>query len=59
MRRQRRITAAGAEGRYSGGDGRGLIRKPTGTTIARGAVTDQAELYGLLAKVCDLGPTLI
>ena len=30
-----------------------------GTTTLRGAVTDQAELYGLLAKVRDLGTTLI
>jgi len=30
-----------------------------GTTTFRGAVTDQAELHGLLAKVRDLGTTLI
>ncbi len=30
-----------------------------GTTTLRGAVTDQAELHGLLAKVRDLGATLI
>jgi hypothetical protein len=30
-----------------------------GTTTLRGGVTDQAELHGLLAKVRDLGITLI
>jgi hypothetical protein len=30
-----------------------------GTTTLRGAVTDQAELHGLLARVRDLGVTLI
>jgi hypothetical protein len=29
------------------------------TITLRGAVTDQAELHGLLAKVRDLGTTLI
>jgi hypothetical protein len=36
-----------------------LIREDDGTTTLRGAVTDQAELHGLLAKVRDLGVTLI
>ena len=36
-----------------------LIRVDDGTTILRGAVTDQAELHGLLAKVRDLGMSLI
>ncbi|TCO50191.1 hypothetical protein EV646_102265 [Kribbella antiqua] len=30
-----------------------------GTTTLRGVVTDQSELHGLLAKVRDLGVTLI
>ena len=30
-----------------------------GTTALRGPVTDQAELHGLLARVRDLGATLI
>jgi hypothetical protein len=30
-----------------------------GTTTLRGPVTDQAELHGLLAKVRDLGATLL
>jgi hypothetical protein len=30
-----------------------------GTTTLRGVVTDQSELHGLLAKVRDLGLTLI
>jgi hypothetical protein len=36
-----------------------VIREDDGTTTLRGAVTDQAELHGLLAKVRDLGTTLI
>ena len=36
-----------------------LIREDDGTTTLRGAVTDQAELHGLIAKVRDLGATLI
>jgi hypothetical protein len=36
-----------------------LIREDDGTTTLRGAVIDQAELHGLLAKVRDLGATLI
>ena len=30
-----------------------------GTTTLRGIVTDQSELHGLLAKVRDLGITLV
>lgn len=36
-----------------------LTHTDDGTTILRGPVTDQAELHGLLAKVRDLGATLI
>jgi hypothetical protein len=36
-----------------------LTRADDGTTILRGPVTDQAELHGLLAKVRDLGATLL
>jgi hypothetical protein len=36
-----------------------LICKDDGTTTLCGAVIDQAELHGLLAKVRDLGATLI
>jgi homoserine kinase len=36
-----------------------LTREDDGTTTLRGAVTDQAELHSLLAKVRDLGTTLI
>jgi hypothetical protein len=36
-----------------------LIREDDGTTTLRGLVTDQAALHGLLAKVRDLGITLI
>jgi hypothetical protein len=36
-----------------------LTCEDDGTTTLRGAVTDQAELHGLLAKVRDLGATLV
>ena len=36
-----------------------LIQEDDGTTTLRGTVADQAELHGLLAKVRDLGATLI
>lgn len=36
-----------------------LSHEEDGTTTLRGVVTDQAELHGLLAKVRDLGATLI
>jgi hypothetical protein len=36
-----------------------LTHAMDGTTTLRGAVTDQAELHGLLAKVRDLGAALI
>jgi hypothetical protein len=39
--------------------GLAIVHEDDGTTILRGAVTDQAELHGLLAKVRDLGATLI
>jgi len=40
-------------------DGLTLIRDDDGTTALRGAVTDQAELHGLLAKIRDLGAPLL
>lgn len=39
--------------------GMALIREDDCTTTLRGLVTDQAALHGLLAKVRDLGATLI
>ncbi len=36
-----------------------LTRNTDGTTTLRGTVIDQAALHGLLAKVRDLGLTLI
>ncbi len=36
-----------------------LTQNDDGTTTLRGPVTDQAELHGLLAKVRDLGATLL
>jgi hypothetical protein len=36
-----------------------LSHEEDGTTALRGVVTDQAELHGLLAKVRDLGATLV
>ena len=40
-------------------DGMALVCEDDGTTTLRGLVTDQAALHGLLAKVRDLGTTLI
>ena len=39
--------------------GLALTCEDDGTTTLRGTVTDQAELHGLLARVRDLGVTLI
>lgn len=36
-----------------------LVHEADGTTTLRGVVGDQAALHGLLAKVRDLGATLI
>ena len=36
-----------------------LTRESDGTTILSGAITDQAELHGLLTKIRDLGISLI
>jgi hypothetical protein len=36
-----------------------LTLESDGTTTLRGVVTDQSELHGVLAKVRDLGATLI
>ena len=38
---------------------RTLTHEDDGTTVLRGDVADQAQLHGLLAKVRDLGATLI
>ncbi len=40
-------------------DGMTLTHAEDGTTTLHGPVTDQAELHGLLAKVRDLGATLL
>lgn len=39
--------------------GLALTHETNGTTTLRGAVADQSELHGLLAKIRDLGATLI
>jgi hypothetical protein len=36
-----------------------LAHTPDGNTTLSGEITDQAELHGLLAKIRDLGLTLI
>ena len=36
-----------------------ITHEDDGTTTLRGVVTDQSELHGLLAKVRDLGASLI
>ncbi len=40
-------------------DGLTLFRDGDGTTMLRGPVTDQAELHGLIARVRDIGATLV
>jgi hypothetical protein len=40
-------------------DGIALIREDNGTTTLHGSVVDQAALHGLLARVRDVGATLI
>lgn len=40
-------------------DGFTITHQADGTTKLRGAVRDQAELHGLLARVRDLGTALI
>lgn len=40
-------------------DGLSLVLEEDGTTTLRGIVADQAELHGVLARVRDIGATLI
>ena len=40
-------------------DGLALTHEDDGTTTLRGVVRDQSELHGLLAKIRDLGLTLV
>ena len=40
-------------------DGLSLTLADDGTTILRGPVTDQAQLHGLIARIRDLGATLL
>jgi hypothetical protein len=40
-------------------DGLTVTHEDDGTTTLRGAVRDQSELHGLLAKIRNLGTTLI
>ena len=56
-----RITVEGAlDDRWSAWfDGLALARDASGDTTLEGAVRDQAALHGLLAKVRDLGLTLV
>ncbi len=39
--------------------GLAITSEADGTTTLRGVVTDQSELHGLLAKIRDLGATLV
>ncbi len=40
-------------------DGLEIIHEPTGETLLRGYIIDQAALYGKLARIQGLGLTLI
>ena len=40
-------------------EGFSITHDDDGTTVLRGVVADQSELHGLLAKVRDLGVSLI
>lgn len=40
-------------------DGLTITQEDDGTTSLRGLIADQAELYGLVAKVRDLGVSLV
>lgn len=54
-----RITGHLDQQRSTWFDGLAILHQDDGTTTLRGAVTDQAELHGLLARIRDLGATLI
>ena len=59
--RSYRLTIAGRldAGRAAWFDGFVLTSEGNGTTSISGPVTDQAQLHGLLAKIRDLGVTLV
>jgi hypothetical protein len=40
-------------------DGLRITSDPSGVTVMAGAITDQAALHGLLAKIRDLGLPLV
>ena len=40
-------------------DGLDIIHEPTGDTLLRGPLIDQAALYGKLAKIQGMGLTLL
>ena len=40
-------------------DGRAIYQQADGTTTLTGPVIDQAELFGVLARLRDLGATLL
>lgn len=40
-------------------DGLDIIHEPTGDTLLRGLIIDQAALYGKLAKIQGMGLTLL
>jgi hypothetical protein len=47
------------EGWTSWFDGMRITNEPSGLTVITGTVTDDAALHGLLAKVRDLGLSLL
>jgi hypothetical protein len=40
-------------------EGLEMVQGPDGETVLTGPVTDQAALYGILNRICDLGVPLL
>jgi hypothetical protein len=59
MRYEIRIENGLDEGWTAWFDGLRITHEPDGVTVITGMVADQAALHGLLAKVRDLGLSLI
>ncbi len=40
-------------------EGLAMVREPDGDTVLSGPLVDQAALYGVLTRICDLGLPLV